>query len=66
MRVFSSHPWCRCLQLSRLVLVGSIALTPFLLLVHAQGKELPMEQPAFYRTIQVDGFSIFGLMSTPF
>jgi hypothetical protein len=54
------------LQLSRLVLVGSIALTPFLLLVHAQGKELPMEQPAFYRTIQVDGFSIFGLMSTPF
>jgi pimeloyl-ACP methyl ester carboxylesterase len=28
-------------------------------LAHAQGKERPVKQPTFYRTIQVDGLSIF-------
>ena len=34
-------------------------LTSFPLLAEAQGKEHPVEHPILYRTIQVDGLSIF-------
>ena len=39
--------------------VVSVMLASFQLLAQAQGKERPMEHPTFYRTIQVDGLSIF-------
>src|SRR5207237_3426509 len=47
----------RCLQASRTVLVVSVMLASFQLL--AEGKERPMEHPTFYRTIKIDGLSIF-------
>jgi hypothetical protein len=47
----------RCLQVSRMALVVSAMLASFQLL--AQGKERHMEHPTFYRTIQIDGLSIF-------
>jgi len=43
----------------RIVLVFSMMLAIFQLPAHAQGKERPMKQPTSYRTIQVDGLSIF-------
>src|SRR5260370_38588095 len=42
---------------SCMALVVSVMLASFQLL--AQGKERPMEHPTFYRTIQIDGLSIF-------
>jgi pimeloyl-ACP methyl ester carboxylesterase len=48
----------RFLQVSRVVLVASMALAIFQLLAHAQGKEGPVKHPTFYCTIQVDGLSI--------
>jgi pimeloyl-ACP methyl ester carboxylesterase len=48
----------RFLQVSRVVLVASMALAIFQLPAHAQGKEGPVKHPTFYRTIQVDGLSI--------
>src|SRR5450755_1433765 len=45
------------LQVSRMVLVVSMMLVIFQL--PAQGKERTVKQPTFYRTIQVDGLSIF-------
>jgi len=41
------------------VLVVSMMLTIFQLPAHAQGKERPVKHPTFYRTIQVNGLSIF-------
>ena len=40
-------------------LVVSLVVASFQLLTQAQGKENPMEYPTFYRTIQIDGLSIF-------
>ena len=63
MRPFSSSCWNQCWQASRVALVVSVMLTSFQLLAQPQGKaqrkERPMEHPTFYRTIQVDGLSIF-------
>src|SRR5260370_31845689 len=42
---------------SCMALVVSVMLASLQLL--AQGKERPMEHPTFYRTIQIDGLSIF-------
>jgi hypothetical protein len=39
--------------------VGCVMLTSFQLSAHAEGKERPVKHPTFYRTIQVDGLSIF-------
>ena len=47
MRLFSSSRWSCCLR------VCCVAL------VLAQRKEPLMEHPTFYRTIQIDGLSIF-------
>src|SRR6267378_3934288 len=44
----------RVLQLLFLVVLSSLQS-----LAHAQGKERPVKQPTLYRTIQVDGLSIF-------
>ena len=49
----------RFLQVSRMVLVVCMMLAIFQPPAHAQGKELLVKHPTFYRTIQVDGLSIF-------
>src|SRR6267154_5524032 len=58
------HPFCpsrspRLLQVYRMELVLSMMLAIFQLPAHAQGKERPVKHPTLYRTIQVDGLSIF-------
>src|SRR5882762_2438391 len=57
--LFNSPRWTRCLQISRTALVFSVMLVSFQLLAQAQRKERPVEHPTFYRTIQIDGLSIF-------
>jgi pimeloyl-ACP methyl ester carboxylesterase len=47
------------MQVSRIALAVSVLLASLQSPAKAQGKERPMEHPAFYRTIQVDGLSIF-------
>src|SRR4030081_3422192 len=59
MHPFYSSPGPRFLQVSRMVLVVSMMLAIFQLPAHAQGKERPVKHPTFYRTIQIDGLSIF-------
>src|SRR5229473_2361935 len=59
MHPFYSSRWPRFLQVSRMVLVVSMMLAIFQLSAHAQGKERLVKHPPFYRTIQVDGLSIF-------
>jgi pimeloyl-ACP methyl ester carboxylesterase len=49
----------RFVQISRMVLVVSMMLAIFQLPARAQAKERPVKHPTFYRTIQVDGLSIF-------
>ena len=40
-------------------IVSVVLASSFQLLAQAQGKERPVEHPTFYRTIQIDGLSIF-------
>src|SRR2546430_8222145 len=49
----------RLLQVYRMELVLSMMLAIFQLPAQAQGKERPVKRPTLYRTIQVDGLSIF-------
>jgi len=58
MRHFYSR-WPRFLQVSRVVLVASMVLAIFQVPAHAQGKERAVKHPTLYRTIQIDGLSIF-------
>src|SRR5260221_12277697 len=51
--------WSGFLKVSRMVLVVSLMLAIFQLPAHAQGKERPLKHSTVYRTIQVDGLSIF-------
>jgi pimeloyl-ACP methyl ester carboxylesterase len=59
MHPFYSPRWPRLLQVYRMVPVVCMMVAIFQLPAHAQGKERPMKPPASYRTIQVDGLSIF-------
>ena len=59
MHHFYSTPKPRFLQVSRIARVVFVMLAIFQLPAHAQGKENPVKYPTFYRTIQVDGLSIF-------
>jgi len=59
MRPFYFARWSRFLQVSRMVLVVSLMLAIFQLPAHAHGKERPLKHSTVYRTIQVDGLSIF-------
>src|SRR6201982_1638961 len=59
MRAFGSSRSPRFLQMSRVVLEASMMLAIFQLAAHGQGKERPVKYPTVYRTIQIDGFSIF-------
>src|SRR6266478_322947 len=65
MRSFSSSRWPKFLQVSRVVLVVSMMLAIFQLPAHTQGKERPVKHPTLYRTIQVDGLSIFYREADP-
>ena len=47
------------MQVSRMVLMVSMMLAIFQLPALAQGKERPVKHPTLYRTIPVDGLSIF-------
>jgi pimeloyl-ACP methyl ester carboxylesterase len=58
MRHFSL-PRSTRLQFSGMAWVVCVMLPSFQLLAHAQGKERSVEHPTFYRTIQIDGLSIF-------
>ena len=46
-------------HVSRMALMVSVMLASFQLLAQVQGKERPVEHQTFYRTIQIDGLSIF-------
>jgi pimeloyl-ACP methyl ester carboxylesterase len=59
MHPFYSSRWPRFLQVSRMVLAVSMMLAIFQLASQAQGKGRPMKHPTSYRTIQVDGLSVF-------
>src|SRR3984957_18067754 len=59
MHPFYMSRWPRFSQLSCIVLVFSMMLAISQLPPHAQGKERPVKYPTLYRTIQVDGLSIF-------
>jgi alpha-beta hydrolase superfamily lysophospholipase len=59
MHPFYSSGWLRFLKHSRLVLVVSMMLATFQSPTRAQGKERPVKHATFYRTIQIDGLSIF-------
>jgi dipeptidyl aminopeptidase/acylaminoacyl peptidase len=59
MRSLYSSRWPRFLHVSGIVLVVSMTLAIFQLPAHAQREERPVKHPTFYRTIQVDGLSIF-------
>ena len=69
MCLFSSSRWTRLLRACCMSLALSVMLASFPSLAKAQGKERPVEHPIFYRTIQVDGLSIFyreaGLKDAP-
>jgi pimeloyl-ACP methyl ester carboxylesterase len=56
MCLFTSMRWNRCWQIScgALLIFASLQLLP-----QAHEKEHPMKYPTFYRTIQIDGLSIF-------
>jgi hypothetical protein len=47
------------LKVARAVLMVSIMIAMLQPPATAQGKERPVKHPTFYRTIQIDGFSIF-------
>jgi pimeloyl-ACP methyl ester carboxylesterase len=59
MRLFTLPRWIQCLQVACMVLAASATSTSFRLLPQAHGKERPMRYPTFYRTIPIDGLSIF-------
>jgi len=56
---FYATPRPRFLQVSRIAQVVFVMLAVFQVTAHTQGKERPVKYPTFYRTIQVDGLSIF-------
>ena len=59
MRLFTLAAWIRRVQTTRMLLAVCFMLASFQLLAQAPGKEVAMQQPIFYRTVQVDGLSIF-------
>jgi pimeloyl-ACP methyl ester carboxylesterase len=59
MHLFSSPHSSRRLQVACMALVVSVMLPSPQLLAQTQGKGSPVEHPTFYRTIRLDGLSIF-------
>jgi hypothetical protein len=59
MRLFGSPGRAVCFEVPRMALVLSLTLASFPLLGLAQGRERLVPHSTSYRTIQVDGLSIF-------
>src|SRR5215475_5363871 len=59
MRIYTAPRPTRCLQVFRLALLVAVMLASFQLPTQARGKESRVEHRTFYRTIQIDGLSIF-------
>jgi len=59
MRLFSSPHSPGYLQVCCMALVVAVMLPSRQLPAHAQGKDRPVEHPTLYRTIRIDGLSIF-------
>ena len=59
MRLFTLAAWIRRVQTTRMLLAVCFMLASIQLLAQAPGKEAAMQPPIFYRTVQVDGLSIF-------
>jgi pimeloyl-ACP methyl ester carboxylesterase len=59
MRLFTLPRWIRCLQVSCMASAIFAMLASSQLLAQIQGKGSSMQRPTFYRTIQVEGLSIF-------
>ena len=59
MHIFTSHRLGSSVQVSCMKLMVSIVLASFQLFARVNGKEHPMKYPTFYRTVQIDGLSIF-------
>src|SRR5438105_3330548 len=59
MHLFTSLPCSRCLQVSCIGWAIFVMLALFESQLLAQGQGHPVEHPTFYRTIQIDGLSIF-------
>jgi pimeloyl-ACP methyl ester carboxylesterase len=62
MYLFTLPCWTQCLKVARVVVMAismMLASFQFQLLAQAPGKERLMKYPTFYRTIQIDGLSIF-------
>src|ERR1700722_13544234 len=59
MRLFRLSRWSGSLRVPWMAMVISVMLALFQLLSQTHGKEHSMQDPIFYRTIQVDGLSIF-------
>ena len=51
--------WTRCFRLSRIASAVFVVLLSFQSKALAQGKDRLVEHPTFYRSIQIDGLSIF-------
>src|SRR6202034_2138119 len=65
MHIFTSHRLGSSVQVSCMKLMVSIVLASFQLFARVNGKEHPMKYPTFYRTVQIDGLSIFYREAAP-
>jgi pimeloyl-ACP methyl ester carboxylesterase len=59
MRLFNCSRGDRSFQLSRIASLVLLMFASFQLLAQSQAKETSVAHPTFYRTIQIDGLSIF-------
>ena len=59
MRLFTLSRWLGSLQVFWMAMVISVMFASFPLLAETHGKERSMQYPVFYRTIHIDGLSIF-------
>src|ERR1700757_1941868 len=59
MRLYKSAGRNQCSQFANFLLLLSVMLASFQLLAQARGKERLVKYPTSYRTVQVDGLSIF-------
>src|SRR5215469_3958778 len=59
MHPFSSRRSTQYLAIFSIAVAVALMLASLQLLAHAQGMERSVEQRTFYRTIQIDGLSIF-------
>jgi pimeloyl-ACP methyl ester carboxylesterase len=59
MRPFTHYRWARRFQLSCIAFAVFVMSASLQLLAQSQTKENPMKHPNFYRTLKIDGLSIF-------